>query len=71
MSGSTEINEEMRLPGRDAIEAYISQDGMICLKQDDPCSPDPNVVVMLKNDVPTVVQWLQRLAVQLDQSEAD
>ena len=52
----------MKLPGRDAIEAYISKGGFICLKQDHPMGEDPSIVMMLPHDIPAVVAWLQQLA---------
>lgn len=52
---------ELKLPGRDTIEAYISEGGFICLKQDNPMG-DPSIVLMLPTDIPTVVGWLQHLA---------
>lgn len=52
---------EMKLPGREAIEAYISEGGYICLKQDNTMGEDPSVVMMLPSDVKTVIKWLQKL----------
>jgi hypothetical protein len=53
---------EMVLPGRDTIEAYVSEAGFICLKQSDPLGDQPSIIAMLPHDVPTVVSWLQKLA---------
>ena len=52
---------EMKLPGRDTIEAYISEGGFICLKQDNPMGEDPSIISMLPTDIPTVISWLQHL----------
>ena len=53
---------EMKLFGRETIEAYISEGGFICLKQDSPLGEDPSIVMMLPTDIPRVVKWLQQLA---------
>ena len=53
---------EMKLLGREAIEAYISKGGFICLKQDSRLGEDPSVVMMLPTDIPQVVKWLQQLS---------
>ena len=63
------MNEKKRvLPGRDTIEAYISESGFIALRQEDPTGDQDShdsVVVMLPEDVPTVVAWPQELAEEL------
>jgi len=56
---------EMKLPGRETIEAYISEGGFICLKQDSAMGEDPGIVMMLPHDIPTVVSWLQQLAAEI------
>ncbi len=56
---------KMKLPGRDTIEAYISEGGFICLKQDHSMGEDPAIVMMLPHDIPTVVSWLQQLAEEI------
>ncbi len=53
---------EMKLPGRDTVEAYISEGGFICLMQEGPLFEEPNIVMMLPHDIPKVVKWLQSLA---------
>ena len=53
---------EMKLLGRETIEAYISEGGFICLKQHSAMGEDPSIVMMLPTDIPTVVSWLQTLA---------
>ncbi len=53
---------EMKLPGRETIEAYISEGGYICLRQEGPLFEDPSIVMMLPHDIPQVVEWLQSLA---------
>jgi hypothetical protein len=62
-------DNEMKLPGREAIEAYISDAGYICLKQENSLGDEPSVIVMFKNDIPTVVRWLQALAEQMKEQE--
>ena len=52
---------EMKLPGRDTIEAYISKDGFICLMQENPMGEDPSIISMLPTDIPTIIGWLQHL----------
>ena len=52
---------KMVLPGRETIEAYISQGGFICLKQEGQYGEDPSVVTMLPHDIPKVVEWLKQL----------
>ena len=56
---------EMRLEGRPAIEAYISEAGLICLKQEDSLGDEPSIVYMLPTDIPHIVEWLQHLAGEL------
>lgn len=56
---------EMKILGRNAIEGYVSEAGFICLRQEGGLGDDPSVIVMLPQDVPTVVSWLQELASQL------
>ena len=58
----------MRLEGRDAIEAYLTESGMIALKQDNPMA-EPSVILMLPTDIPHVVSWLEQLA--KEQEELD
>lgn len=52
---------EMKLPGRETIEAYISEGGFICLKQESPMGEDPSIVMMLPHDIPKIVEWLKQL----------
>lgn len=52
---------EMKLKGRDEIEAYISEGGYICLKQDNPMGEDPSIITMLHHDIPQIIAWLQQL----------
>lgn len=59
----------MKLPGRDTIEAYISEGGFICLKQDNPMGEDPSIISMLPTDIPTVIGWLQHLACEFPLSK--
>lgn len=56
---------EMKLPGRDTVEAYISEGGFICLMQEGQLLEDPSIVMMLPHDIPQVVGWLQSLAKEL------
>ena len=58
----TDEMPEMKLLGRETIEAYISDGGFICLKQDGQMGEDPSVVMMLPTDIPQIVKWLQHLA---------
>ena len=53
---------EMKLLGREKIEAYISEGGFICLKQDGCLGEDSSIVMMLPTDIPQVIKWLQHLA---------
>ena len=62
-------DNEMVLPGRETIEAYISQSGFICLKQENPLGEEPNVVLMLLQDIPHVVAWLNALAEEVKHRE--
>lgn len=52
------------LPSRYGIEAYISQAGYVCLKQDleefETCE-EGKVILMLPSDVPQIIEWLQHL----------
>ncbi len=52
---------EMKLPARDAIEAYVSADGHICLRQSSELIDDA-IIMLLPHDIPQVVEWLQCLA---------
>jgi hypothetical protein len=54
----------MKSPCRDAIEAYISGEGYICLRQT-PETGDEAIVMLLPHDIPQVVEWLQCLAKKL------
>lgn len=58
----------MRLEGRDAIEAYLTESGMIALKQENPME-DPSIILMTPHDVPHVVNWLQQLAAEQEELE--
>jgi hypothetical protein len=52
-----------RLPGRDEVTAYITDGGLIALKQHNPLDDsDSSIVLLLPADVPTVVTWLHQLA---------
>lgn len=53
---------EMKLPGRETLEAYISEGGFICLKQDNSMGEDPSIITMLPTDIQQIVTWLQQLA---------
>ena len=53
---------EMKLKGRDSVEAYPTDGGYICLEQEDPSGGDPSKILLLPSDVPVVVAWLQKLA---------
>lgn len=57
---------ERRLELREAIEAYISKNGMICLKQEDLQGHGDTVIYLTAADVPVVVRWLQELAEELN-----
>jgi hypothetical protein len=59
-------DDEMKLPGREAIEAYVSDAGYICLKQENSLTQEPSIIVMFKNDIPTIVKWLQALAESIE-----
>ena len=52
---------EMKSPGRDAIEAYLSEDGHICLRQTSEMDHE-SIIMLLPHDIPQVVEWLQGLA---------
>ncbi len=52
---------EMKLPPRDAIEAYLSADGHICLRQSSELIDDA-IIMLLPHDIPQVIEWLQCLA---------
>ncbi len=60
---------EMKLPGRDTVEAYISEGGFICLMQEGPLFEEPSIVMMLPQDIPQVIEWLQSLAKELPVSQ--
>jgi hypothetical protein len=55
---------KMKLPARDATEAYLAQDGYICLRQTAETG-DEAVIMLLPHDIPQVVEWLQGLAKKL------
>ena len=53
-----------RLEGRDGIEVYPTERGQIAIKQDASFPGEEDSVVLLDvNDVSTIVQWLQDVAV--------
>jgi len=53
---------KLRMERRDAIEAYIGQDGHVCLKQEDSLGHDDIVIALEPSQVPMVVKWLEHLA---------
>ena len=59
-------DDEMKLPGRETIEAYISDAGFICLRQENSLGEEPSIIAMFKDDIPTVIRWLQTLAKQME-----
>jgi hypothetical protein len=57
-----ENENERKLPSREEIEAYISADNCIVLKQGPvPYEDHDNLIVMCPQDVPIVIKWLQEL----------
>ena len=63
---SNDIENPYRIPGRDEIEAYISQGGFICLKQINTHESDPSIVSIWPSDVPMIIGWLQALKAEAD-----
>jgi hypothetical protein len=59
----------MKLLGRETIEAYISEGGYICLKQDNSMGEDPGIITMLPQDIPQIIKWLQQLASEYPSKE--
>lgn len=57
---------ERRLPTREEIEAYISEEGCICLKQVDTYQNQDSVVIMNPHDVPIIIKWLQELLEEVE-----
>lgn len=57
---------EMRLYGRETIEAYVSDGDFICLKQDNNPMEEPSIIAMLPGDIPQIVSWLQQLAREVE-----
>jgi len=57
-------DNEMTLPGRGEIQAYISEGNFICLKQSD--MHDESIVMMAKTDVPIIIEWLSQLYEEFD-----
>ena len=55
----------MKLPAREPIEAYITEDRVICLKQESLVGEDPAMIILLPSDVPTVIGWLNELVAEL------
>jgi len=52
---------ERRLEAREAISAYVDEQGFICLRQEDTTGNDDAVIILNPSDVPTVIAWLQEL----------
>jgi hypothetical protein len=53
---------ERRLEGRDAIEVYATKGGQIAIKAV-PYFEEEAIVVFDVNDVPTIIKWIQDVAV--------
>jgi hypothetical protein len=53
---------ELRLPSRDAIEAYMPDDDHICLKQENTLGGEPSIICIHSNDVSHVIEWLKKLS---------
>lgn len=52
---------ERKIETRYGIEAYISEKGFICLKQEDPMQDEDQVIIMDPIDIPVIIKWLQEL----------
>jgi hypothetical protein len=62
------MENKRRLETREAIEAYISENGFICLKQDataDSGDPD-SIIAMMPHDVPLIIKWLQDILKEVE-----
>lgn len=59
----------LRLPGRETIDAYVSDGGFVCLRQEQGMEA-PAIVAMLPTDIPTIVRWLQQLAREAEEVQA-
>ena len=64
--GTGEEENPYQIPERAGIEAYISQGGFICLKQEKPHEAEPHVVSIWPSDIPVIISWLQALRAETD-----
>ena len=60
------MENKRRLETREAIEAYISEGGFICLKQDNSVEQHEDTICMLPHDVPKIINWLQELLKEIE-----
>ena len=60
----------MKLKSRESVEAYIAEGGYICLKQESMTGEDPLILMMLPDDIPQIISWLQQLFEQSVRSDS-
>lgn len=60
----------MKLKSRESVEAYIAEGGYICLKQESMTGEDPLILMMLPDDIPQIISWLQQLFEQSFSSDS-
>ena len=60
---------EKRLPSRAATEAYVSEAGFVCLKQEE--NGEESMVFLHPDDIPTIVSWLEELVPEAREAEAE
>ena len=49
-----------------AIEVYIGERGYVCIKQEDPLGDTEDVIAMLPQQVPAIIQWLTECAAEVE-----
>ena len=49
-----------------AIEVYIGERGYVCIKQEDPLGDTEDVVAMLPQQIPAIIQWLTECAAEVE-----
>ncbi len=56
----SEAPSSFSMPARDALEAYISEGGFVCLKQTS-IYDDPSIICLELDQIDTVIGWLTAL----------
>jgi hypothetical protein len=58
-------HEELTLPGRAKVKVYRTDEGYICLEQEEDDLPNNSVIYLLPSDIPMITKWLEKLTKEL------